>query len=179
MARLIVIRHCKATGQDAEAPLTESGYKEAQQLASFLERFTVQRIVASPFTRAVETIMPYANKHGLPIERDERLQERILSTENMEDWMEKLEQSFIDLDLTFTGGESSNEAMKRGYEVINELIGEVGDIVLVTHGNLMSLLLHHISPSFGFKEWAQLSNPDVYIVEPINGQQLHFQRLWK
>ena len=71
-----------------------------------------------------------------------------------------------------------NQAMKRVNEVVNELIEEEGNIVLVTHGNLMSLLLHHISPTFGFQEWAQLSNPDVYIVEKINGQQLHFERIW-
>lgn len=179
MARLIVIRHCKATGQEADAWLTETGIEEAQQLATFLESFSIQRIITSPFTRAIETITPYAIKHGLQVEVDDRLQERTLSTENMEDWLDKLEQTYIDLDLKFAGGESSNEAMKRVNEVVNELIKEEGDIVLVTHGNLMSLLLHHISPTFGFREWAQLSNPDVYIVEQLNGQQLHFKRIWK
>ena len=177
MARLIVIRHCKATGQEREATLTQEGYEQAQQLVHFLEHFPIQRVISSPFTRAIETITPYVNKQGLQIKIDDRLQERVLSTENMDDWMEKLQQTYINYDLKFNGGESSNEAMSRVYEVINE-IGVEETVAIVTHGNLMSLLLHKITPTFGFQEWAQLSNPDVYILENKNGQ-FHVERFWK
>ena len=36
--------------------------------------------------------------------------------------------------------------------------------VLVTHNNLMALLLKHFDNAVGFAEWRNLTNPDVYRV---------------
>ncbi|UOK66384.1 hypothetical protein MT997_12775 [Paenibacillus sp. OVF10] len=36
---------------------------------------------------------------------------------------------------------------------------------VVTHGNLLSLLIREYEPSFGYEEWTKLSNPDVYVLE--------------
>ena len=34
--------------------------------------------------------------------------------------------------------------------------------LLVTHGNLMTLLLKRFNDRIGFPEWQQLTNPDIY-----------------
>ena len=147
-------------------------------MAKFLEAYPIDRIISSPFTRAVQTIIPYALKNNIEIEIDERLQERILSSENMPDWFDKLQQSFIDKDLKFTGGESSNEAIHRILALIEELhVNESETIVLVTHGYLSTMLLHSISPHFGFDEWQQLSNPDVFMIE-MDASGARFERIW-
>ena len=107
MTKLYLIRHCQAEGQEPEAQLTADGHEQAKQLADFLEKYTINRIISSPFRRTIQTITPFAHKHNLEIEVDERLKERILSTENLSDWFEKLKQTFEDEDIKFTGGESS------------------------------------------------------------------------
>jgi broad specificity phosphatase PhoE len=38
--------------------------------------------------------------------------------------------------------------------------------LLVTHGNLMALLLKNFDDRIGFAEWQQLTNPDVYRISP-------------
>ena len=48
----------------------------------------------------------------------------------------------------------------------------------VTHGNLMSLVLHSIDPHFGYYGWESLSNPDVYHLFRTGGGRLAFERWW-
>lgn len=169
-----LIRHCKASGQEPDAELTAEGRDQAERLAEFFNGIEVRHIISSPFTRAIQSIEPLADVRGLPIEIDDRLAERVLSAEDLPDWMEKLEQSFTDLDLKFEGGESANEAAERGAAVMAE--AEDGAI-LVTHGNLMGLLLKKFEKAYGFEEWKSLSNPDVFVLS-IDGDAASVSRMW-
>ena len=179
MTKLIIIRHCKANGQEPDAQLTTEGLQQADELVEFLEHYNISGIISSPFTRTIQTITPYAVSKNIQIEVDERLKERILSSGNLPDWYEKLQQSFQKPNLKFPGGESSNEATRRILTLVTDLKNlDFEYIALVTHGNLTALLLNYISQNFGFKEWQQLSNPDIYIVES-QSDQLNYKRIWK
>ena len=179
MTNFILVRHCQANGQEPEAQLTTEGLKQANELAGFLKHYNVSRIISSPFTRAIQTITPYATNKNIEIELDKRLKERILSSENLPDWFNKLQQTFQEPDLKFSGGESSNEARKRILDLVDDLMHtDCENIVLVTHGNLAALLLNYISQNFGFEEWKQLSNPDVYLIE-LKLNELSYKRIWK
>lgn len=164
---IYLVRHCQATGQAPEAELTQEGEKQALGLAAFFKGKDVGKIVSSPYTRAVDSITPAAKLHGLPIKVDARLAERVLSTEDLPDWMERLERSFSDLDVKLPGGESSREAASRGLEVLHDA---PSGSVLVTHGNLMALILANFTAGFGFGEWKALSNPDIYEIRLVEGQ---------
>lgn len=177
MKRLFIIRHCRAEGQEPEAPLTAEGMKQAQELAEALEGAGIEFILSSPFIRAVDTIRPLSERLGKEIHVDNRLQERILSPTHLENWMELLEQTYLNPDMKLKGGESSNEAAARGLEVIREaLTRPENTIAIVTHGNLMSLLIRHYDPPFGFREWKKLSNPDVYCLEFSDGRTRGVER---
>jgi 2,3-bisphosphoglycerate-dependent phosphoglycerate mutase len=177
--RVFVVRHCEAEGQPSEAPLTEVGFRQAADLAQFLIDERVDKIISSPFLRAKQSIEPTATEKGLQIENDERLAERILSTEFLQDWLVKLEATFNDLDLKFAGGESSREAMNRIVAVVEDIVkGEAENSLIVTHGNLMALLLHHYQSSFGFKEWRNLGNPDVYLLK-FKEDNVVIEQIWR
>lgn len=171
---IYLIRHCQSTGQAPDAELTEEGRKQAQELAEFLGERQVVHFISSPFTRAIQSIEPAADQLGLAIEIDDRLAERVLSTEDLPDWMEKLEESFGDADLKFAGGESGKEATDRAMEVLNEMKDRTA---AVTHGNLLGLLLKRINTSYGFSEWKKLTNPDVYEVTIKKGTP-SVTRIW-
>lgn len=169
---IYLVRHCQATGQAPEALLTGEGEGQARELAGFFKGKKVSHIISSPFTRAIQSIEPTADTLGIQIEIDSRLSERVLSTENLPDWMERLEESFGNLDLKLMGGESGNEAMARGLEVVSNAPDRA---ILVSHGNLIGLLLKNIDESYGYKEWQQLSNPDVY---EVNREAGSIKRIW-
>jgi 2,3-bisphosphoglycerate-dependent phosphoglycerate mutase len=181
LKHIYLIRHCKATGQEPNARLTIEGQEQADRLAEFLAERKIDYIVSSPYERAVSTIQPLARKLRLTIHKDDRLCERVLSATALDDWMEKLRASFVDPDMKLPGGESSREAMARGVRVIEQLfVRPEKNIAVVTHGNLMTLMLKYYDASYGFDEWRRLTNPDVYeMVMKDNGEKPEIHRIWK
>ena len=180
MAKTIYfVRHCAAAGQEADAPITEAGVLQAERLASLLCNSGVQRIVSSPYRRACQSIMPLAERLGQDVETDIRLTERVLCAGNCPDWMDRLRASFSDFDLCLPGGESSRTATARAIAAIEDClkIGPASTIV-VTHGNLLALILKHYDADVGFAEWKALSNPDVYRVR-FQSDSAQVKRVWE
>ncbi len=174
-----MIRHCEAKGQSSEAQLTERGVRQAADLAEFFADMKINRIISSPYLRAVQSIERVAEREEIDFVVENRLTERILSTENLPDWLDKLKATFDDLDLTFDHGESSREAMHRIVSVVEKILkSDSENTLLVTHGNLMSLLLKNYLPDFGFEQWRNLSNPDVFLLKSVNGE-VTIDRLWQ
>lgn len=172
---IYLVRHCKAAGQEPGAPLTEEGEKQARGLAGFFENKKITRIISSPYTRAIKSIEPAADRLSLQLEIDDRLAERVLSSEDLPDWMDRLKESFQDLDMKLSSGESGMEATERGMAVLSSAADRT---VLVTHGNLLGLMLKQIDEAYGYEEWKNLSNPDVYQVE-IEGDAIQVTRIWE
>lgn len=176
--KLYIIRHCEAEGQAPDAALTAVGKEARNHLADFLISFQIEQVISSPYRRAIHTIETFVQDNGIPFKVDERLKERVLSSENLVDWFEKLQQTYIDQDLNFAGGESSNEAVNRMIELVNELRqGNHASVAIVTHGNIMSLLINYYNGDFGFDDWKQLSNPDVYEID-FDSKEIKANRIW-
>lgn len=178
MKNIYVVRHCQAEGQAPDAPLTAAGTQQAENLAVFLSDKNIDSIISSPFHRAYRTITPLADKLGIEIVLEERLSERVLSGKNHPEWRDMLLQTYEDLDLCYEGGESSSTAMGRAIRVIMEALNSEGsNIVVVSHGNLISLLLKHFDHRIGFQEWEKLSNPDVYQLSFLEDEP-SLRRIW-
>lgn len=180
MKKIIVIRHCSATGQERDAELTTDGKKQANTLATFLLEHhpQIDHIISSPFVRAINSIRPYARQANLSIQEDERLAERILSDVPMDDWMQKLESTFTNIDIAFSGGESTKQATDRAISLIQHVLKlNYTTTLLVTHGNLLTLILKYFDHTIGFHEWKALTNPDVY--EIVIDEQCTIKRLWE
>ncbi|MCP8970786.1 histidine phosphatase family protein [Ectobacillus ponti] len=179
MRTIYLIRHCQASGQEAEAELTALGRQQAQQLADFLLAKPIDVILSSPFVRTVQSIAPYANARSAAIHTDARLEERILCAGPLEDWLVRLEQTFQDFHLALPGGESSQAAMDRAASAVAALLQrEWQTAAVVTHGNLMALLLRHFDGVSGFEAWRSLSNPDVYEIQ-MGQSGTSVQRIWR
>lgn len=179
MSSLILVRHCEAAGQEPDAPLTETGRRQAQELASFLLAFPIDAFVTSAYLRAQQTAEPLAGLLHLGVEVDSRLNERVLTPYPIDNWREVVRDSFADPDLRAPGGESANDVLRRAWPALeNWLSGSAELPVVITHGNLLSLVLHSIDPGFGYAGWENLSNPDVYRVCVEGDGAMGFRRLW-
>jgi 2,3-bisphosphoglycerate-dependent phosphoglycerate mutase len=176
---LYVIRHCKATGQQPEAELSTEGTVQAKTLAHFLSESKIERIVSSPFLRAIQSIEPLARSLNLEIETDERLIERILGDTSPSMWLPCLRETFTNLDLSFPGGESSRTAQMRAVSVLQDILDSKSQITaLVSHGNLNTLLLNHFDKTIGFSTWEQMTNPDVFRVN-LSASGTTIEPIWK
>ena len=175
---VVLIRLCEASGQTHEAPLTEEGRAQAKALAERLAGVGIERIVSSPYARALRSIEPLAQRLGLPVEVDPRLAERVLGAGERPDWRERLRETFLDPELCLEGGELSRAAMERGAAALEEALrGGAMTTAVVTHGNLLVLLLRYFDGRFGFEAWQMLTNPDVFrVVGPPGASRV--VRLW-
>lgn len=178
MARILLIRHCQSSGPAPDAPLTASGAGAAQALAGRLRGLGVDATYSSSFLRARQTLAPFAAEQGLTLTIDDRLAERRLSGSPLEDWLDHVRKSFVDLDYAAPGGESLREAQARGLAALSEIAQRGHRLPAVsTHGNLLSSVLRHIDASFGFDAWQDLKNPDLFEITVEEGRPSAFARL--
>ena len=178
-SRLLLVRHCQSSGQAPDAELTELGLEQARTLADFLVGRGVDMIVTSAYRRAQQSIAPFAATTGLAVHTDHRLNERTLSDRPIENWRELIRDSFDDIDLRASGGESAREVLERAWAGLTSILdGGFRLPLVVTHGNLMSLVFRSLDPSFGYTQWENLTNPDAYLVERREGQA-SFERVWR
>jgi broad specificity phosphatase PhoE len=158
MSRFILVRH----GQTAwnkeqrfrglkDVPLSEQGLKEAEMVADALAREKVDRIYASPLSRAVQTLTPLAA----------RLHLSVLPLDNVIDmnfgeWeglaVEEAKQKYPDLfklwtdspeQITFPGGESLAQVQARAMRGVSRLALEFPDclIAVCSHRVVCKLIM--------------------------------------
>ncbi|SFS43773.1 2-carboxy-D-arabinitol-1-phosphatase [Marininema halotolerans] len=175
---LFLVRHCQATDQAAEATLTAQGREQAKKLGAFLASFNPKAILASPWRRTMDTATPLAQRLGLPIQTDERLTERVLAAELRGDWLDRLRESYEDFNCRLPGGESNQEAMNRGVAALTDFLEQGWDrAVIVGHGGITTVLLSYFNRLYGYTEWQQMSNPDVFKVT-LTPKQAKIERIW-
>jgi 2,3-bisphosphoglycerate-dependent phosphoglycerate mutase len=178
LKNVFLVRHCHAEGQAADSRLSDLGLNQANKLTEFLMPKKIDYIISSPYERAYRTISPLAESLGIEIVKDNRLTERILSEKNHPDWRKMLRHTFYDLDLCYEGGESSNVATHRAIAVVKELlISQFENIIIASHGNLISLLLKYFDDQIGYKDWEKLSNPDVFHLSFMEDTP-NIERIW-
>src|SRR5699024_6462200 len=145
MKNIYLIRHCTAAGQHPDSPLTRDGLRQAVQLTDFFisHNSDCERIISSTHLRPIDSMRPYAEQIGLPIDVDERWKERILSDRPIDDWLDVLAQSFHDPHFRLPGGESAYDALTRAKDVFASLDEheDVMNVMIVSHGNLIALVL--------------------------------------
>jgi 8-oxo-dGTP diphosphatase len=79
--RLYVVRHAHAgsrsawRGDDRDRPLSDKGEKQALGIADELGARPIERVVSGPATRCRQTVEPLAERLGLRVEIDRRLDE--------------------------------------------------------------------------------------------------------
>jgi phosphoserine phosphatase len=130
-----------------ESDLTGVGRAQARALADALRSTAIDRIVASPLARCVETARPIAEAHGLSLEIDERLLEIAHG-----DWEGRLRSEIRSGDphlweewrtrpeaVRFRGGESVGDVLARWRAFARDLRDE--NTVVVTHDVVVRLAI--------------------------------------
>ncbi|GLB58102.1 histidine phosphatase family protein [Cytobacillus sp. NCCP-133] len=178
MKTVYIVRHAEAEGQPISANLTAIEKEQALKLADYFKGKEINHIYSSPFVRAIETIRPLAESRNLEIIEETRLGERVLSSTLFGNWQEKLKQSFSDFELVFEGGESLTSGIERAASLLKELISSNEDhIVLVSHGNLSTLLLRYFDERVGYGHLMEMSNPDVFEIQ-VSNESAVWKRIW-
>lgn len=142
-------------------------------------------MASSPYTRAKQTIQYIAEQKSLDIVEYEELLERpIKGLDYRAPWEELYEAircSFIDKDFALEGGESTRIAQQRSIPIIERLLEEQRgkNIVIGTHGNIMTIIMNYFDDAYGFDFWSAASKPDIYRLTFDRNQLEQVERIWK
>ncbi len=187
MNHFFICRHCKSVmdGVDSERELDEDGILQSKSLSNKIKKLIDENtiIYSSPFKRAVESLMPLKKEFpSIQINETEYLKEiKIGKSEDLskhqiifEMW--KNENFKID------NGESQTECFDKMKPFLDKVFSEFKDkkknIILVTHGNLIGIIIkHYFGLSFNFDMWKAISMPDLYKLEfDVNNMAKKFTR---
>ncbi len=150
---------------DDDRPLTDAGRVAARELAEELDDWEITAIYSSPYPRSVETVTAIADRRGMRVQLLDDLRERVLSLEPHEAWQESLARSWADADFAMPGAESGRVAQRRAVAILDLLRvrhPDGGRLVLGSHGNLISLILHALEPDIGFDFNMAMPMPALY-----------------
>ena len=182
-----MIRHAESPfifGAERTRKLSEGGEIEAEKVAKLMLTEKIDVIVSSPFARSIQTIEAIASTRNLEIKLFEELKERMIKGDYKLSWEEvepAIKKSFEDKDYCLPGGETTRQAQKRAVPIIKQILKEYEgkQIVIGTHGNIMTIIMNYFDQEYGYEFWASTSKPDIYKLLFINGKLLDVKRTWE
>lgn len=183
-----LVRHAESPhlfGQERTRGLSPEGFAAAKRVAELFTDVDVHYIASSSYTRAVQTVQYIAEQKSRNIVAYDELVERpIKGLDYQVSWdtlLEGIRKSFDDIDFALEGGESTRSALQRSIPVIEKLLKEYcgKNIVIGTHGNIMTVILNHYDNTYGFDFWNSTSKPDIYKLTFDGNLLKQIDRVWK
>lgn len=176
MTNIYFVRHAQPqySCEDASLrPLTEEGIKDTAKVVEAMKDIRLDCAISSPYKRSYDTIKQTAEEHGLVIETDDRLHERI-SGKNSNN-ADMFRRRWADMSFCEPDGECLQSVMDRNIAAINDILDahEGKNIIIGTHGTALSTILHYYDNSYGLEGFLRMINFMPYIIRlGFNGREL-------
>ena len=176
MTNIYFVRHAQPqySCEDASLrPLTEEGMKDTAKVVEALKDIRLDCAISSPYKRSCDTIKQTAEEHGLVIEIDDRLHERISGKDSNNAYM--FRKRWADMSFCEPDGECLQSVMDRNIAAINDILDahEGKNIIIGTHGTALSTILHYYDNSYGLEGFLRMIDFMPYIIRlGFNGREL-------
>ena len=158
--RVFIVRHGDKEKGDyfnvilnhQDPPISDEGKRKAKKLVDYFERKLIKKVVVSEYLRADQTAQYIADKKGIHILKDWRLNEidngiiESMSDEEIKDKYTEFWNDFFSYskDVRFPEGENSEEVKARQKSLLDELIQNDEDVLIVSHEGYIRLLMCHL-----------------------------------
>lgn len=187
ITNLYMVRHAESPfvfGEERTRGLSVEEVLEAKKVAKIMLTEKVDVIVSSPFVRSIQTIEGIVENQNLEIKLYEELKERMIKGNYKLPWEEivpAIEKSFIDKDYCLLGGETTRQAQERTIPIIKQVLTEHKgkNIVVGTHGNIMTIILNYFEEQYGYEFWKSTSKPDIYKLVFSDHTLKEVKRIWR
>jgi 2,3-bisphosphoglycerate-dependent phosphoglycerate mutase len=159
-------------GSESERELDEDGVKQSLSLSNkIIEKINENTIIySSPFKRALDSLAPLKEKYpNVQIIPTDALKEINIGKSHDLTKHEIIQKMWNNSEFKVESGESQVECYSKLKpfleKVFSEFKNENKNIILVTHGNLIGIILQYFFDlEFNFNSWKQISMPDMYIL---------------
>ncbi|MCM3388325.1 histidine phosphatase family protein [Ureibacillus chungkukjangi] len=182
LTNLYLVRHAHSTYSPDELgrPLSQRGFIDAEKIMKLFENKEIDIIISSPYKRAIQTVEGIANFREKVVLLEENFKERTLSIGAVEDFEAAITKVWVEPTFSWSGGESNMDAQKRGVKALKNLLTtcEGKNVVIGTHGNLMTLILNHFDKNYDFNFWKTLDMPDIYKLTFEYQELKEVKRIW-
>ncbi len=182
-----MVRHGESPkeGNERTRGLTEKGYMDAQRVTDILKKDKkIDVVVSSPYIRSISTVKELAQQLGQEVLVFEDLREWNFSSKDRrladKELHPLLEESFLDSNYSFEGGESNADCQKRAIKVLKKLLSTYKDkeIVIGTHGAVMTLMMRYFDSTYDLNFLYSTSKPDIYRMDFSEQELVNVERLW-
>jgi broad specificity phosphatase PhoE len=175
---LILVKHAHVQTDPALPatawPLSAKGREDAARLAQRLGPYAIQTIVTSTEAKAIETGRILADALKVRVEQAQGLHEHDRSNVPMMarsgDFISAVADFFARPSQLVLGRESAHEALARFETAVAAVVaGTTGNLAIVTHGTVLSLLAaSHLPGTRAFDLWRRMQLPS-YLVFDLPG----------
>jgi len=161
--------HARRTQGQLDTPLNETGIAQAQQAGIFLADEPLERIVASPLSRARHTAEAVAIYHDIEIEFDEDLKECHLGDMQGEPHGPWLREYWTG-DFDPPNGETFEVFAARVWNCMEKIVNQSPNTLIVAHGGLWIAAHSYTSVK---PDLLPMPNAQPLLVTPKNGVWNH------
>lgn len=174
MPQVLLVRHASSVRpspdgpDDYERPLSPRGVQQAEELAAALLSHSPQRVVSSPYARAVQTVLPTARALGLQVETRDELREWNAGVGATPDWEQHYRECWRRPTWAVPGGETHAELEQRAVAALRRLAVECAEasvVVLGSHGTWIARALHGLGHQVDADFWLGMPMPAVFEVD--------------
>ena len=170
MTRIYFVRHAEpnySNHNDIFRELSPRGMVDRELVTDFLADKHIDIVISSPFKRAIDTIVPFAEEKGLEIEIIEDFRERKVDSCWIEDFSEFSRKQWEDFEYKLTDGECLHEVQKRNISALKSVLERYSgkNIVVGSHGTALSTVINYYDSSFGYDDFENIRKRMPWIVE--------------
>lgn len=161
MTTVYLVRHAEPNNNnhdDELRELTEKGLEDRKLITEYLSDKSIDVVLSSPYRRAVDTVMDFANRYNIEIERIDGFRERKVDSEWIEDFIGFCKRQWADFNYKYTDGETLAEVQKRNILALKQVLEQFDNknIVIGSHGTALSTIINYYDPTYGFEDFDKI-----------------------
>lgn len=170
---IYLVRHAEPNynnHDDVTRELTAKGLQDCQLLVDFFNQKPIDKIISSPYKRAVETIQPVSDQLGLPIDLVADFRERKIDDVWIEDFKTFTANQWQDFVYKHSDtGESLAEVQLRTIAALTDLLenSRTEQLIVSSHGTAISTMLNYYNPNFGLADFERIKTLMPFVVELV------------
>ncbi len=183
MTKIYFVRHCTPNFEnknDRERELTKDGLAARKYIVDYLKDKSIDVIFSSTYKRCIDTIKPFSELTGLPINTAENFKERNIG-KWVDDFATYSANQWKDFSYKIEGGESLQDVQIRNIIELKRILKENKNqnIVISTHGTAFSTILNYYDSSFCYDSFNKIKSimPFIASTEFSNDNMNRYQIL--
>ncbi len=170
MTTVYFVRHAEPNYEnhdDMTRELSAKGLKDRELVTDFLKDKQIDMVLSSPYKRAMDTVLDFAQKEGFDIEIVEDFRERRVDSEWIEDFNAFCKAQWEDFSYKLSDGESLGEVQERNVAALEEVLEKYHgkNIVIGSHGTALSTIINYYDKAFGYVEFEQIRGLMPWVVQ--------------